>query len=468
MTKELIPFTSFAQFATGIYQNPLAPDIGKRVRAMLLDQVGLQIACAGDRTSRRSVGVARKFAAVTSGSSTVVCDGDKTSAEYAAFTNAGFGHSENYDDVCLFTQVHPGAVIVPAAIAIGEEVQASGEQVLRAIAAGVEVMLRAARLLSPEYLTSAGNTAQLAGAYGAAVAAGLLLGLDEIHLITEMQAAGSVAGGMVEYSEADGSDHAGDAAIAAAAGVRAAVFASTGMVPTRVIPERSGEFFRGGDVADAARITVENFSERLIQDVALKYYNCGYFIDAPLQATLDIVNAVGLEIGDIESISVGVSRPAIAGDVGFPLENTQARRSARFCIALALLTGAPRLGAYSSDNIRNPAVRSLSQRIELYHDTSHPEEYPGDYRAVVTIADRHGEEFVHRVRHPKGSRHSPMTDAELFIKFHSNAINRLSEEQTHELYSTVNRVAELDSISTLTGQMWHGNPAQERHQRAIA
>jgi 2-methylcitrate dehydratase PrpD len=76
-------------------------------------------------------------------------------------------------------KLHPGAVVIPAALAIAEEINASGEKLLLAIAAGYEVMIRSSLALEPSAARLRGwHLTGACGPFGAAAACAVLLGLD--------------------------------------------------------------------------------------------------------------------------------------------------------------------------------------------------------------------------------------------------------------------------------------------------
>ena len=190
-TRELV------KFALECYQSNLDDALRHKIKTLVVDQVGLWIGCATLPWSRTTYNYnSRMFG--FQGRSTIAYYGDKVNPEQAAFTNACFGHAQDFDDTCLKVQTHPGAVIIPVAVAIGEETGATGLEVMNAIAAGMEVMLRVAHSVSPGCLQRGFHTPQCVGPFGAAITAGLLLGLSEEQLVNAMGIAGSFSGGLID------------------------------------------------------------------------------------------------------------------------------------------------------------------------------------------------------------------------------------------------------------------------------
>ena len=131
---------------------------------------------------------------------------------------------------------HPGCVVIPAALAVAEQIGASGYDLLSAVIVGYELVCRigAAGRQSPLLLLH--NTATC-GVFGAAAAAGWLLGLSAEQLVWALGNAGTMAAGLWQFN-ADGAMskhlHAGRAA---ANGVLAATLAATGFTGAREILE---------------------------------------------------------------------------------------------------------------------------------------------------------------------------------------------------------------------------------------
>ena len=120
-----------------------------------------------------------------------------TSAANAALANGMFGHADETDDTHPPTLTHPGTSVVPAALAIGERNRLTGAAVLRAIVLGYDICARVLLTLKPmPYLRSghhAGATGQL---FGAAAAAGALLGLDAVKVRYMLSYTGEQAAGL--------------------------------------------------------------------------------------------------------------------------------------------------------------------------------------------------------------------------------------------------------------------------------
>ena len=446
-TRELV------KFALECYRSDLDDALTEKIKSLIFDQIGLQIGCATLPWSRTTY----KYHAMRSfhGNchSTVAYYGDKLNPEQAAFINACFGHAQDFDDTCLKVQTHPGAVIIPVALAIAEETGASGEQFMKAIVAGMEVMLRVAHSVSPGCLQRGHHTPQATGPFGSAITAGLLLGLNEEQLLHAMGIAGSFSGGLIEYTQSGGSVKRIHTAIPTTAGIRAAYFAADGMTgPVTVLEGKKGFCTVYSDTTDLARLTDRLHERYLIHEVALKYYNCCYFIHAPLEATLQLTREHGLAPDSIRSIRVGTSKHGTVhvGRIKEPHDALGAQFSVQYTLALALLKEIPGLESYEDENLWNPEIRMYAAKVDVFEDPVCSAEYPENWGSVVEIETYDGRTFVNRVRFPIGNPENPMSADEIRSKFMRNVKGKISESQAESLYRKIGSLESVAEIGELT------------------
>ena len=177
----------------------------------------------------------------------VLGTGLRRSPEVAAFVNGGLSHIVEMDDLHRASVLHPGAVVIPAALAAAEIADASGGEFLAAVVAGYEVAIRIGEAVGKRHYRYFHNTATC-GVFGAAAAAGWLLGLDADQMVWAFGNAGTQACGLWEFN-ADGAMskhlHAGRAA---AAGLVAAELGGRGFNMAR------DGFSKGGEASSQPRL----------------------------------------------------------------------------------------------------------------------------------------------------------------------------------------------------------------------
>src|SRR3984957_9197274 len=112
---------------------------------------GLASLCALDTFTAMACGaitpVARIAAAHAAeswrnGAATVLATGAHQTSAAAAFANATAANGTDLDDVGRFTWGHPGAMVVPTALAVAEAMEVSGKEFLAAVALGYEGAFR--------------------------------------------------------------------------------------------------------------------------------------------------------------------------------------------------------------------------------------------------------------------------------------------------------------------------------------
>src|SRR5688500_16873401 len=167
------------------------------------------------------------------------------SAGAAAFVNGTATHGEDFDDTFEGGPVHAGAVIVPAVLAACERDRLDGEDALRGIAVGSEVLCRLS-LVAPKAVHKAGfHPTSVFGAMGAAAGVAATLRLDRRQTVDALGVAGSRAGGIIEYLAEGASTKRMHAGWAAQSGLRAALLGRAGFNGPRTVFEGVHGLFNG-------------------------------------------------------------------------------------------------------------------------------------------------------------------------------------------------------------------------------
>jgi 2-methylcitrate dehydratase PrpD len=338
------------------------------------------------------------------------------------FLAAALSHITETDDLHRSSVTHPACVVVPVALLLGRSRGAPGDRVLAAVLAGYEAMIRVGDALGPAHYRTFHNTAT-AGVFGAAAAASSLLKLDEDAWVWAFGSAGTQAAGLWEF-RADGAMskhlHAGHAA---SAGMRAALLASCGFTGPERILEGDRGFFRAlCPDPDPAAVTAEAPGWRL-GETSIKPYPCCRHTHPAIDAVLELrreLAAAGVTPGEVDGVQV-LAYPDALGitDDPDPGSAWEAKFSLQFCVAAALLHGAPTLETFE-DRIRDPGVRGLMERVVLRPDPGLAEAYPARWGAEIILSasapgDRR-ETWSSRCETPRGDPENPLAGAELDAK----------------------------------------------------
>ena len=338
----------------------------------------------------------------------------------AALATGIAAHLDDYDDTHLSTVIHPGAVGLGALVGLAglrEEIaDADADDVLLAFAWGVEAQLRLGVAISPAHYDAGWHITGTCGAVGAAVTAGLLLGLGAAGLTTALEWA--VEGGLGNregFGSMTKPFHPGKAAVN---GLRAAWDAATD--PGRPGPGDSltgpeglvPRLARGAFDADALLGDVGRRWELL--DNTFKPYPCGIVTHPAIEAAEALHGPVAERGGPAAVRAIRLVChplvPELTGNVR-PEDGLQARFSTAHGVAAGLLRPAVDLAAYADGFVVSEEARRLRSlvvfepREECARDAA---------RIEVTLAD--GEVLTHEVAHARGSLARPLTDEELRAK----------------------------------------------------
>jgi 2-methylcitrate dehydratase PrpD len=343
----------------------------------------------------------------------------------AAFVNGTAAHGEDFDDTFEGGPVHAGAVIVPAVLALAERERMRGEDALRAIAVGVELMCRAS-LVAPKLIHKAGfHPTAVLGAMGAAAAAATALNLKKQDFVNALGIAGSMAAGIIEYLAEGAWTKRLHPGWAAQSGIRAADLARQGFVGPRTVFEGTHGLYHAfarSSQGDWARL-VEGFGQRWIsQSLAFKVYACGTMTHPYIDCARRLSEKFHLE--EVVEIVCEVAEGTVHR-LWEPLAAKQrppnayaAKFSQPYCIAAGLVLGHAGLEAFTEERVRDPRLLALAAKVgyEIDPDNPYPDEFTGHVRVVL----RNGASVEERQAHFRGGAHEPLSRADLEDKFRLN------------------------------------------------
>ena len=371
--------------------------------------------------------------------------GTRTNLQNAALANGYLAHLEDYDDTHFPTVIHPSAPTIPAAFAVAEREGASGLAVLAATVIGVESCCRVGLSVYPNHYNAGWHITGTCGVFGAAGAAGRLLGLDESQMTQALGIAGTQAAGVREvFGSMSKPFHAGRSA---QSGVLAVLLARRGFTSTREILEgRRGFAAVLSTASDMAQIT-DALGERWeLPNNGLKPYSCGVVSHPLIDAMITLRNTHGVAADDVESVSARV-HPLVLElmDRPNPRVGLEGKFSHQHSMAVGLIDGGAFPEQYTDERVLDPAVAALRDKIRATVDASVAED-----AAEVTVTLRDGRSITESVAHATGAPENPMTDAQLEQKFRTMAHRVLSKSQAAELLAAL---WALDTADDVTGVM---------------
>ena len=314
-------------------------------------------------------------------------------ATTAALLNGTAAHGLDLDDTHLPTMSHPGAVIIPAALAAAEITGADGREFLTAVVAGYEAMGRIAAATGLGFGEKGFHATGQVGPMGAAVAATRLLagakGPDGRtgELAGAVGLAASFGGGIKAFTSGPGAVKRLHAGRAAQAGLFAAMLQTNGFAgPSAAVAGKFGfvPTFSTEDAPAYDRLDADLGGRYVVDDVYLKPYAACGAVHGAVAAAADLAP---VPAAAVTRVLVGTSRRALAQNrIPDPADVMSAQYSTEYSVALALLGGAGEPLRYlDAGTGRDAAVRDLAARVVLEVDDRAERSYPAVNEARVEV-----------------------------------------------------------------------------------
>lgn len=344
--------------------------------------------------------------------------GGKTSVMNAALLNGAASHIVELDDIHKSSIVHAATVVIPAALAVAEWKKLTGKDLILSVALGYEICFRIGEAVSPSHYYYWHNTATC-GTFGAAAAAGKLLGLSEKQLIHMLGNAGTQAAGLWEFIENGAMTkqlHPGKAAMN---GVISALISEKGFTGAEKILEGDRGFFKAmSDEYDVTKITNKLGDEFKILENSFKIHASCRHTHHVMDLMIELAKEKQLQLEDIKEIKVGTYEVAInITDNNNPTTEYASKFSLQYCTALALLTGEGGLEAFNEQTLWDENIRTLMKRVDVFIDSEMDGAYPEKWGSKVDVHLQSGEMISKQADYPKGDPENNVTAEDLKKKF---------------------------------------------------
>ncbi len=444
-----------AEFCEKIKFKILPEEVVKRAKLLILDTVGIIIRARHDAESTSSLISAVNKLDLNNGNCQVFSDKSKYVPSAAALINGTLAHSLDFDDTHAEASLHSSAPILAAAFAAAQMKNCSGQELITACVLGYEIQIRLglAGGSSAHYKRGFHPTATC-GIFGAAAAAGYIVGLSKEQFISAFGIALSQSSGSMQFLN-DGSwtkrSHVGQAA---QNGLNAAILAGEGFKgPKEAFEGKWGylnSFVSGGDLSKALEGLGEKF-ETL--NLGVKPYPSCRYSHAAIDGLLELKKEINFDVNDLEDVDVGLSETAL-NIIGYPIEEKQnpenvvdGQFSMPFCAALVLRNGSFTWDDYKS-NLKNDDVLDLCKKVNVSPNKQAEECCPKYMSANVKIKVS-GKVYEKFIKIPKGDPENFMTDQEFEDKFDGLTNPYLSEGKLNELKKFMLRIDNANSIKSL-------------------
>lgn len=448
-----------ANFAANFKLADVPHDVIARAKAIILDGFGCGLFGANLKWTQILAGVVNRLEP-SGGHASVWGRGETASGTNAALLNGTMIQGYELDDANP-ASIHSCAAVLPAVIAAAEYVGTSrvdGERLLKAIIAGFEVGPRVGLCMNGNRMLVKGwHTPGIFGPFPAAVAAGIVLGLDGDQFshafgIAGPQAAGLMAtqfGSMVKRMLS---------AKAAQSGLYAALLAADGFTGVdNIFEEEYGgyctTFTQTSDQFDLSALTEGLGTRWETMRISIKRHaSVGTNLSA-LDAIEELVNETGLKASEVEQITVGMTEDAVRHSYWtpyLPVGLTAAQMHIGFCIAMKLIDGEVFVDQMVEKNVGRPDLVEFSKRVVAIRSGEREQKgRPFARGADVKVLLRDGRTLNKTVDNFLGSYQRPMDDEQMRTKFRRLASKTLPPENVTELEGTVRNLESVPSVTKL-------------------
>ncbi|HEX3487471.1 MAG TPA: MmgE/PrpD family protein [Micropepsaceae bacterium] len=369
---------------------------------------------------------------------------EKTDILHAALMNGISSHVFDFDDTHLPTIIHPSGPVASAIFALAEYKGLSGAELLHAFILGVEVECRIGNAVYPNHYDVGWHITGTTGVFGAAAAAGKLLGLNEQQMMWALGIAGTQSSGFREmFGTHCKSFHPGRAA---QNGLAAALLAQRNFTSSnQVIEAKRGFANVMSTKQDYSRIT-EGLGKTF--EVTLNSYKpfaCGIVIHPSIDGCVQLKKENGLNGTEVEKVELTVA-PLVLELTGkrTPQVGLEGKFSVFHSCAVALLHGAAGEKEYSDAMVRDPKVIALRDRVDAKID---PKLRDDEVYVRVTLKD--GRKLEKYIEHAIGSKEVPMTNEQLEAKFRGLADDILGADAAAQLLALAWRIEALPDAAEI-------------------
>ncbi|MBI2907652.1 MAG: MmgE/PrpD family protein [Chloroflexi bacterium] len=448
---------AIARSAARTEYSDIPPEAVAVTKKDILDTLGTAVAGSAAPGGREIVDFVKESGG--SEASSILVYGGRAPAENAAMANASMAHALDYDDTHDDARIHAGVTVVPAAFAAAERIgKVHGRDFIAAVTLGIDMVCRMG--LANQEGPAGWVLTPLYGYFGAAVAAGKLLGLDEATLVNAMG---------IAYSQASGNNQCVDdgaltkrlqAGFAARGGVIAALMAQKGVTgAVNSLEGRCGLYktYHGGDY-DPNPLT-DGLGKRFeVINLSFKPYPCCRTTNPYIDAALALRREHDIRAEDVTEIIAVVNKPLDSHLLVYPLDVKRnprtivdAQFSIPYTVACALIKGRVTIDDFSEAAVRDATVIALANKVMPRFDPKLARR--GITPGMLEIKTKGGT-YTKFVDVCYGNPRNPMDMRAIVGKFKDcarHAARPLSETNIAKVVELSEKLEELDDVAEVVG-----------------
>lgn len=421
-----------AEFAVGLQYKHLPKKVVYEVKRFLYDSIG----CAYGAYHTKDVNIIRDIYKQMGGKeeASVIGFGDYIPAVNAALVNSLMIRSLDFNDIYWKEDPAHPSDLIPAALSIGELVDASMTEVITAIVLAYEFEQRLCEFAVPGLRERKWHHATITQ-FVSPIAAGKLLKLNENEMVNAIGISGC-------HSHTIGCPTAGKLSMmkntvdpmAVQAGVFAALMAKKGYTGTEEIFEgKEGLMDVYGPEWEKEKLLGEPGRNFKILECSMKAFPTEALSHTHLTATLKVVTRNNISYDRIKEVKI--TTIARAYDILFdphkyrPQSRETADHSLPYCIAAALVDHKITTQSFSDEKLKDSRIWEVIDKIKGEVSDEFEKMFPAKQPSRVVIKTKDGKEYSEYLEYSKGDPRQPMTLEELETKFNSLSSGLLTPQQ---------------------------------------
>ncbi|HEX4278055.1 MAG TPA: MmgE/PrpD family protein [Bryobacteraceae bacterium] len=431
-----------AKYVVSAKLSDIPQPVRKEAGRTLLNWVGCTI--GGSRNEAVDIAVSALSQFFGPAQASLLGRKERTDIFHASLLNGISSHVLDFDDTHLRTIIHPAGPVVSAILALAEYRPVSGADFLNAMVLGIETECRIGNAVYPAHYDAGWHITGTTGVFGAAAAAGKLLGLSGQQMTWALSLAAAQPVGLREmFGTMTKSFHPGRAA---QNGLTAAFLASKNFTSSdHGIEAKSGWANVLSPRRNYAEITGKLGQSYEISLNTYKPFACGIVVHPAIDGCIQLRNQYHLTADQIERIDLRV-HPLVLELTGkkTPQVGLEGKFSVYHAAAVAIVEGAAGEQQFSDRAVRNPVIVGLRDRVTATVDPSIKED---QVRIAIILKDgRHLDKYI---EHAVGSVTNPMSDKDLEAKFAGQAEGVLATGQTRQVMDLCWAIETLPSAAVL-------------------
>jgi 2-methylcitrate dehydratase PrpD len=432
---------AIASFIAKLEYDSLPPAIIKDAKYRILDWLGSALAGVRYKPSHIVTQMAIEAGGVAQ--ATILQSGLKAPVAQAALVNGVIGHVAELDDGHRLAIAHPGAVTVPVALAVAECFNKTGKELLTAIVAGYEVLIRLGIAVNPAHY-QIWHATGTCGTFAAAATAASLLKLEPLKVQMALGIAGTMAAGL----QASFGTHSKplNAGHACQSGVQAALLALHGFTGPGDIFCGDKGFIRATTTDYNGEILAEIGKSSLMTNTAFfkVYASCGH-TNSPLTAMFRIIDRYDLPLDSIKQVQIETYRTAVELTAQLKYDTEEAAKfSLPYCIAAALVHKKVTLAEFSPDKLNDPVILGIARRVQVIEDPEATKVFP-QRRATVKVELANKQVIVENV---EAADDTPLYDVleNKFLSLTASSLDKQAAQQIKEMVLCMEKINDLQVL----------------------